>query len=70
MVRPMVASAEPRQTFHRPLQLIGERRVEGRQTLRRQHEDGDEDAAERRWRTEMVDAEVDNDGKEGRHRHR
>ena len=34
--------------IHRPLELIGERSVERRQAFRRQHQYGDEDAAERR----------------------
>ena len=52
--------------IHRSLQLIGERRVKSGQSLGRQHQDGDQDAAERRRRAEILDAEIDDDGKEGR----
>jgi hypothetical protein len=49
--------------------LIGEGRVKGGQSLRREHQNGDENAAERRRRAEMLDAEIDDDRKEGRQRY-
>ena len=55
--------------IHRPLQLIGERRVEGGQSLRREHQNGNENAAKRRRRAKMLDAEIDNDRKLCRQRH-
>lgn len=55
--------------IHRPLQLIGERRVEGGQALRREHKGGNENATERRGGAEMLDAEIDYDSKVGGQRH-
>ena len=54
--------------IHCPLKLIGERCVERRQAFGRQHQYGDEDAAERRRGSEMLDAEIDDDGEIGRER--